>query len=364
MTHDNSSILSYLADKQRFTNGTEDIATEVLGYILSKSASARNALSDTLRVGGANVGQLAQVNTQVTGDDGARPDLVGRDEEGSERVLIEAKFWAGLTDNQPNTYLNRLPNDGKPAVLLFVAPEARLETLWPEVLRKQQVGRLGIDVETADIKSAVLDGSERRMLLTSWRRLLRRMSWHANEDGEKSVEADLRQLDALCDREDTHAFLPLRSEELGPQFARRIPHLLRLADDAYAHEKVDKFITSNDRIYSSVDGHGRYLWFVNDVPVWFGVVYSHWAKRRDTPIWLILRDTQFSNAASIDEIRRRVQPLFLTNPPGVIDSGTDLLVPIHLPTGVEYDAVLDSVVDQVRQVAQLLMGRRRRKAKP
>ena len=30
-----------------------------------------------------------------------RLDVVGSDDHGSERVLIEVKFWAGLTDHQP-----------------------------------------------------------------------------------------------------------------------------------------------------------------------------------------------------------------------------------------------------------------------
>ena len=37
---------------------------------------------------------------------------------------MEAKFWAGLTENQPNACLARLPLDERSAVLLFVAPEA------------------------------------------------------------------------------------------------------------------------------------------------------------------------------------------------------------------------------------------------
>ena len=49
-----------------------------------------------------------------------RPDLVGLDRTmGKECVLIEAKFWAGLTDRQPKAYLDRL-DPGK--ALLFVAP--------------------------------------------------------------------------------------------------------------------------------------------------------------------------------------------------------------------------------------------------
>ena len=83
-----------------FRAQTENLAVEALGHILSGSKPARRAVSDVLRAGGADIGQVVQVRTQATGKDGARPDLVGFDERGAKRLLIEAKFWAGLTDNQ------------------------------------------------------------------------------------------------------------------------------------------------------------------------------------------------------------------------------------------------------------------------
>lgn len=46
-----------------------------------------------------------------------------------ERLLVELKFWAGLTDNQPVAYLKKLPTDCHSA-LLEVAPARRIESLW------------------------------------------------------------------------------------------------------------------------------------------------------------------------------------------------------------------------------------------
>ena len=61
------------------------------------------------------------------------PDLVGNDDTDVTRLMLEAKFWAGLTDRQPVDYLRRLPEGG---MLLFVAPGSRLPSLWPELLRR------------------------------------------------------------------------------------------------------------------------------------------------------------------------------------------------------------------------------------
>ncbi len=52
---------------------TEDIAVEALGHILSTSEAARAALADVVDAGGAPVGPIARVRTQVTGEKGARP---------------------------------------------------------------------------------------------------------------------------------------------------------------------------------------------------------------------------------------------------------------------------------------------------
>ena len=100
MTAHHQTLLAKLAPK--FGPQTENLAVDALGHILSGSEAARRALSNVIADGGAVVGEIAQVRTQAqaTGKEGARPDLAGFDRDGRERVLIEAKFWAGLTGNQ------------------------------------------------------------------------------------------------------------------------------------------------------------------------------------------------------------------------------------------------------------------------
>ena len=83
------TLLAKLAST--FGPQTENLAVDALGHILSGSEAARSALSEVLQVGGARVGQIAQVRTQDVGDDGARPDLAGVDQDGRDRVLIEGQ---------------------------------------------------------------------------------------------------------------------------------------------------------------------------------------------------------------------------------------------------------------------------------
>lgn len=361
MTNDNSSILSYLADKQRFTNGNEDIATEVLRYILSKSVACRGALRKIVRVGDADVGPLASVKTQDTGDHGERPDLAGLDRRGLRRVLIEVKFWAGLTENQPNTYLDRLPNDGKPAVLLFVAPKARLETLWPEVLRRADGKVIPEDTRAEDIRSAIVDGSEHRLMLTSWRELLREMRDQASTEGDLAAERDILQLNALCEREDSGAFLPLRPEEFGPEFPRRMLNLVELVNDATAHGRKEGFVnTTSMRATPQFYGYGVYMRMGKDkfrkqvdpyAVAWFGVNYYLWANDSETPLWLMFEDT---GTISTAEVRHKTGMMINDYPN----------IPIHLPLGVEHKAVLDAVVEQLGEVAHRISPPRGRRPSP
>jgi hypothetical protein len=124
-----SSLLAYLT--KNFAPHPENVATEALGHILAHSASARNGLTSILSGTGISE-NLSYRTQQAEGDALARPDLTGRDDQGRNVVLIEAKFWAVLTDNQPNTYIAMLADD-VPSTLCFLIPQERMTSLWPEV---------------------------------------------------------------------------------------------------------------------------------------------------------------------------------------------------------------------------------------
>ncbi|HEY5556720.1 hypothetical protein [Acetobacterium sp.] len=140
------SLLSHLYS--RIKGSPEDVATMSLCYILENSSSASQAFSHYL----ASVLKIDHFpdlffKTQVVGENSERPDLVGADDEFNELLLCEAKFWAGLTQNQPLGYLKRL-RENKVAVnkaLVFICPNARIISLWGEVLRLCDINDVQID---------------------------------------------------------------------------------------------------------------------------------------------------------------------------------------------------------------------------
>ncbi len=278
---DIDTLLAHLSPL--FTSQTENIAVETLGYLLNKYAGSREGLDDVVRSGVRNVKPVIQVRTQASAPDGTRPDLVGVDEDGAERVLVEAKFWAELTPRQPQAYLDRLPDNG-PAVLLFLAPEERIVSLWRDLRsRAQRAGKMLSDVD-AERRCVRVDGSQRHLLLVSWTGLLDRMT--ARTRDEQDAEADIRQLRGLADFAEEGRFRPIRArEEFGPD-SRHMRDMKRIIDTATERGVADgwasrKGLNRTPRSY----GYGRYLRLGGHI-VWFGIHTGRWERDGETPLWL------------------------------------------------------------------------------
>ncbi len=320
------TLLAHLSPS--FTSQTENIAVEALGYVLNKYSGSREGLDDVVRSGVRNVKPVVKVRTQASALDGTRPDLVGVDEDDAERVLIEAKFWAELTPRQPHAYLDRLPDDG-PAVLVFLAPEDRIMSLWPELRsRTLRAGKTLSDVD-AERKCVCVDGTQRHLLLVSWSGLLDRMS--ARTRDEQDAEADIRQLRGLADFAEEGRFRPIRNpcEEFGPD-SRHMRDMKRMIDAATEWGIKDgwasrKGLNRTPRSY----GYGRYLKLGGCV-VWFGIHTGRWEQDGETPLWL--------------------------------DCGNGLWVPIPILVDkdvVEYADVLNGVVSALRDFAEAPEDRRK-----
>lgn len=322
MSDDATTLLAHLVPK--LTPQVENAATDALGYVLNKSATSREALTDLLGEGGFDMPQIVRVETQVTYEDGSCPDMAGYDENGAKRLLVESKFWASLLSGQVSGYLRQLDASG-PSALLFIAPGARIETLWTEIDR--QIGEespettLGPTTSKNGWRSAMVEGVPRRLALVSWDRLLHNMADRAADDGV--VAEDVRQLRGLARRQDAEAFLPVRAEELSPDFARRAVGYNRLVDGV-----VDRGVSQGWMSIVGLKktpqwyGYGRYFRSVEtEKEFWFGVNHERWARNGDTPLWL----------------RRSTDGSWF---------------PVHVKPGVEYPEVLDDATSKVKDLVR------------
>jgi hypothetical protein len=214
------SVLSHIVQK-RFSQVNEDVATDALAFILTSDQAARQGMIKLLRGLLPDLPPLEFRSQQAEGS--IRPDLWGN-HHGVPHVFIENKFWAGLTDNQPLSYLEQLSSYSHPTALLVVAPEARQHTLWRELLRRLAAENVGwsLSAVPSGVISAVKTELGPLLSLTSWTRVLSALEQEVADDPH--VRSDLLQLRALCESADSVAFSPLAAAEITNQ---RIPLLIQ-----------------------------------------------------------------------------------------------------------------------------------------
>lgn len=335
-----SGLLGHLAT--RLARHPENVATEALAYLLGVPAVAE-AFEAFLRPA-ADLPAGLRYDTQLSGADGTRPDLVGTDEaSGTTPLLVEAKFWAGLTRNQPGAYLKRLPED-QPSMLLFIVPSKRVETFWPKICAAAEAtGRH----HGADLRHAAA-GHERTIALTSWRTLLDHL---AGATGSPDAQADIAQLQGLCDLMDNDRFTPLTVDDLDGIIAQRLGKLTDLVKNASVRAVEDELAagvsedTSLGHMTSGDGWWGRSLRLAG-VPCWLRISVSGWAKDGATPIWLQIGERK--DRAAVPSRYALLTGL------GAVRKNDFVDVPVNLPVNVGLDDVVTDMAAQIRTIADRL----------
>ncbi len=343
-----SSLFAHLA--LQFGSHPENLATEALGYVLQNSETARNAVRDMLRGLGSTIDDELTYATQSSGEDSARPDLVGRNATGVEPLLIEVKFWAGLTDNQPVAYLQRLPVGG---TLLMVAPAARTTLLWGELHRRcRDAGMEFTDDSHGGAHIAATAG--RRMVSLSWRHLLSAIQVQLDAKNERQAAEDIAQLQGLCERMDAEAFLPISSEELTSSMYRRVVEFGTIVDDVTGQLTARGLASTKGVRSTGGNGYyGRYL-LISRVPSFLICDTRKWMKYASTPLWLSVYGSNWLKSDAL-LAHRALAPLEAERPETVFKAGDGFpAVALFVPTGVERDVILRRVVEQLEKVAALI----------
>lgn len=356
------SVLSHLA--LRFAAHPENIATEALCYLLNGSASCRVGLARFL----AKLGWTQELRTfesQAASPNGPRPDLAARTDDGQVRVLIEAKFWAGLTEYQPVQYLRHgftasagdlSPGEPSPSLpagprlLLFVAPAQRMATLQTELAQRVREKQLQVDEVTTTGSVFRMQVLGATLALCSWRDLLDAFESSCVEGHDQTAAQDLAQLQALCEYMDETAFLPLRAEDLNPQIGRRVLQFGSLVDDLVTElTKTDRGDRKGLRPGGSNGYYGRYMRFDG----WGLIVMfeaSLWQSTGESPLWVGYKEIQGDSWLRSETAFHRCRLAGLP----VHDWAGFCTLPLRLNTGVERDEVLRSLDAQVKAYADLL----------
>ena len=338
------SLLGYLIP-QIASNREEPAATQALAYLLNESADIATAFVDVVGRTGIAAFTLGRIAAEEQHGDNF-PDLTIRDGDGVVRILVENKFWAGLTDAQPVAYLQALPDDLSSA-LLFIVPHQRVHVLWSELRDRCVRNAVELGSESSTVSITWASAGNRTLAITSWKHILGSLEKAAVDGGHSALGQDIVQLRGWTDQMNAGEFLPLREDEVTDvNVARRLINYSELIEDIVRRLVADGIASKKGlrprHDYRSV---GRYLKVHKKFGLWLGVDLEAWRDRGITPLW-----SEYSTNGSFSGLEgkaRQAEQLF----DNAHEAGGWLYIPIRLTTGVERDRVIDDAVQQMRGVA-------------
>ena len=298
------SLLAHLYT--RISGSQEDVATVSLKYIIDSSpalnAAYNKLLSDSLKI---QIPSDVRYKDQSIGENMERPDMSGTDSEGNEIILCEMKFYAGLTENQPNGYLKRLIDEGGKA-LVFVCPKARRVSLWSKVKDLCIANKRVLADE--DGYRITVDGIA--MAIITWTEIIDTLRLTASSVAVTALP-DIAQLAGFCNMMDQDAFIPLASDELGPETPRRENRYYYIVDAV-----IDRLLTMQE-LEPSIKGvratavWDRYERAIKICGYWITVKYDRtfWSKSvAEAPFWIRLNDSEWKQTETMKQFFNSIDP--------------------------------------------------------
>lgn len=341
-----NSLLAHLYS--HIKGSQEDVATLSLQYLLSNYEALKHEFN--VFIGEKLHCDLSKVTNyicQAVGEENERPDISGRDEDGKEIVLCEAKFYAGLTDNQPRTYLERLEKEHG-AGLLFICPKDRMISLWDKIL-----SRCG---EYTELYSYCVDVNGVRIALSSWDEINRMLLKNASARAKESI-SDIEQLEGYCSLMESEAFIPLKSENLGSDTARLYERFMYILDKVTDSILADPSVTASTRGLKATShrhGYKRFV-YIDEFGVDLRFDLQFWADNRntDTPYWICFRDRNWQTTDKIKQSMSSISDLRKA-----YDSGSRLYLALDPMTNAFEDDLVDDLKRQIFEYIKKMREKR------
>jgi hypothetical protein len=344
------TVFSHIISK-RLSAEYENVATESLAYVLDYSETARRGVMKLLR---GIIPDLPSLRFEIQLTEGSiRPDMWGL-AENVPRVYVENKFWAGLTENQPVEYLKQLATYLQPSLLLMVAPDARMQTLWRILcgrLLSAGIIQCGPVAPTGGMMFVATQLGP-IFALTSWASVLGALELATADDAR--ARADLMQLKALCTAADNDAFQPLSLLELSNQRTPACLIQLGVIAQEAVQLALNENVLSNKRLGHSHNWQfiGRYVYF-GGVGAWFGIHFGLWKTHGATPLWLVFHDSAWGRAR---EVRRLIEPWAERERKFGVPQGRHFAIALDIRVGEEKTLVVRSLVDELKKIAIVLIN--------
>ena len=316
------SLLAHIAGN--FVSQYENVANSSVCYLLNRYPASRSALEKLLSLTDPPTHYVTERSTESNG----RPDITGLDASGNTVVIIEGKFWANLTDNQPINYLKELGVGGK---LLFLAPDRRQESLKAEIRK-----RLGEDDE--------------RISIYSWMAFLTLVENEDSKNHDGDLASDLVQLRALCAKMDEEGMPPLSMTDLDPMNGRICYQLANLINDCNTRlREWDKSDFKGRSSSGSIYGYGFYFRGCGfECSLGFST-YDWFMRKSHTPIWLYITPEQ---PTTVDQVYCAISS---SHPEDSYRDDSRAVYAIVLQPGMDRTQVVEHIVNEVKTVLEALL---------
>jgi len=327
----------------RIKGSQEDIASESLTYILKKSIRARQTINQIVKINtGLNFTDLSY-KTQNVGNNLERPDISGIDESGKETLLIEAKFWASLTSNQPNEYLNRL---GENTVLIFLVPTLRIRVIYEEVLNriKEKYSDLETDTENLKIK---INQKSKFVIIKSWNEILNAIKSELLQENNQALISDINQIIGFCDTIDNNSFQPIVDSDLSPSIPKKIGSYYDIVDKVVdeVNNRIENSSIKGLQKTPQKYGYRRYF-SIDNFGMGMGLKMELWAEYADTPFWISIVETKESWSSS-ENFKRGCEKIAFNLNHKLVEINNELFFSLKPKLNETEDIVINDLVNQI-----------------
>ena len=344
-----NSLLGQFYNK--ISGSQEDIASEGLVYILKQSLESRMVINQIVKTNtNLNFSDLS-FQTQNVGKELERPDISGKDDTGREVLLIEAKFWASLTNNQPNAYLKRLKEN---TVLIFLVPSLRQRTVFEEVKGRvfEENQDLEIDLENLKI---LIKSTNQHILFISWNEILSSIKSKIEKTNNINLLSDINQIIGLCEIVDKNSFHPLVDEDLSPKIPKNINSYYEIVDKVVDELKIRNNEISTKGLVKTPQRYGYHRYFMSDsFGMNFALKLDLWEKNADTPFWLGISSIEGKQWTITDRLTKSINSVSIKyNLTFVEDSNYDGYFLSIRPTLYETeDVVIRKLAEKIHNIIE------------
>jgi len=330
----------------RIKGSQEDIASESLTYILKKSIRARQTIN---RIVNSDTGLTftdLYYKTQNVGDKLERPDISGINENGKETLLIEAKFWASLTSNQPNEYLNRL---GDNSVLIFLVPSSRIRAIYYEVLNRlrEKFSDIETDLENLKIK---INQTNKFILIKQWDKVLNAIKTEFLQENNQTLISDIDQIIGFCESIDNNSFHPINDNDLSPSIPKKINSYYNIVDKVVdeIRNRIEKASITGLQKTPQKYGYRRYF-SIQDFGIGMGLKMELWAEYADTPFWISIVETK-KGWKSTEKFKRNCEKIAFSLNHIFVEINNEIFFSLKPKLDETEDIVINDLADQIELI--------------